>query len=348
MIKKYYLILSMFFCTQIQAQDWKLVWSDEFDSLNINSENWKFETGGSGWGNNELEYYTTRSDNATFEDGNLLIIAKEESYGGRNYTSARLKSQGLQSFTYGKIESRIKLPAQQGIWPAFWMLGENISQVGWPKCGEIDIMEHINKVSYVNGTLHWDNNGHASYGKTTPCDVTQFHEYSIEWDDKAIKWFLDGNKYCEINIANNAGGTEEIHNPMFILLNMAVGGNWPGNPNGTTIFPDTMFVDYVRVYQQNVASGAKMQKDKGFSLEQIYPNPFNSVATISYSIPATSHVSLKVFDLNGKEVSSLVSEKKELGRYTNQWDGSGFPEGIYYCKLQAGTREETKKIVLLR
>lgn len=348
MFKKIFFILFLFYCAQSHAQDWNLVWSDEFDSVNINKENWKYDLGGGGWGNNELEYYTNRASNATINDGNLLIIAKEESYGGRNYTSARLKTQGLQSFTYGKIESRIKLPAQQGIWPAFWMLGNNITSVGWPKCGEIDIMEHINKVTYVNGTLHWDNNGHASYGRTITCDVTKYHVYSIEWDDKAIKWFLDGSKYCEINIADNAGGTEEIHNPMFIILNMAVGGNWPGSPNSTTIFPDTMFVDYVRVYQNSVTSGSAMQKTDGFSLEQNYPNPFNSTTTFSYNIPSASNVSLKVFDVNGRVVSTLVSGETQVGKYTDEWDASDLPGGIYYCQLQAGTFEDTKKIILLK
>ncbi len=345
-MRNYLLILLVFFGVQSQAQEWNLVWSDEFDSPSINKDNWKFETGGGGWGNNELEYYTSRDDNATIDDGNLLIIAKEESYGGRNYTSARLKTQGLQSFKYGKIESRIKLPAQQGIWPAFWTLGDNISQVGWPKCGEIDIMEHIDKVTYINGTLHWDNNGHASYGKTITCDVTKYHVYSVEWNENAIKWFVDDNKYCEINIANNAGGTEEIHNPMFILLNMAVGGNWPGSPNSTTIFPDTMFVDYVRVYQTSVTSSISTQKKDAFSLEQIYPNPFSSTATISYNIPSKSLVSLKIFDLNGRVVSTIVSEEMQAGKYTREWNATSFSDGVYYCKLQAGTFEETKKIIL--
>ncbi len=348
-MKKYFFILMIIFGMQTNAQDWKLVWSDEFDSLNINKNNWKFEIGNNnGWGNNELQYYTNRADNSTIKDGNLLIIAKQELYGGKNYTSARLKTQDLKSFKYGKIEGRIKLPAQQGIWPAFWTLGTNINQVGWPKCGEIDIMEHINKVNYVNGTLHWDNSGHASYGKTITCDVTKYHVYSIEWNENAIKWFVDGNKYCEINIANNAGGTEEVHNPMFILLNLAVGGNWPGNPDGTTVFPDTMFVDYVRVYQTGVTSGSALQKKEGFSMEQNYPNPFNSTTTFSYSIPSTSSVSLKVFDANGREVSTIVNEKMQTGKHEREWNGAGFPGGVYYCKLQAGQFEETKRIVLLR
>lgn len=233
---------------------WNLAWSDEFSGTSINTSNWKFETGGGGWGNNELEYYTNRSENARIENGNLVVEARKEAYNGMNYTSARLKSQGLKNWTYGKVEARIKLPVGQGVWPAFWMLGENISQVSWPKCGEIDIMEHVNNESAIHGTIHWDstgNNTHANYGAASPnIDVTQYHVYSIEWNASSIKWFVDGTQYLEANIANSVNNTDEFHKPFFILFNLAVGGDWPGNPNGSTPFPAKMYVDYVRVYEQ--------------------------------------------------------------------------------------------------
>ncbi|ALB45971.1 family 16 glycosylhydrolase [Clostridium beijerinckii] len=249
------LMVSSFIPTVTAKADtgWNLAWSDEFNGTSINTSNWKYETGGDGWGNNELEYYTNRSENARIENGNLVIEARKENYNGMNYTSARLKSQGLKNWTYGKVEARMKLPAGQGVWPAFWMLGENISQVSWPKCGEIDIMEHINNESAIHGTIHWDstgNNTHAQYGAASPnIDVTQYHVYSIEWDASSIKWFVDGTQYLEANIANNINGTDEFHKPFFILFNLAVGGNWPGNPDGSTPFPAKMYVDYVRVYQ---------------------------------------------------------------------------------------------------
>lgn len=249
------LMVSSFIPTVTAKADtgWNLAWSDEFNGTSINTSNWKYESGGDGWGNNELEYYTNRSENARIENGNLVIEARKENYNGMNYTSARLKSQGLKNWTYGKVEARMKLPAGQGVWPAFWMLGENISQVSWPKCGEIDIMEHINNESAIHGTIHWDstgNNTHAQYGAASPnIDVTQYHVYSIEWDASSIKWFVDGTQYLEANIANNINGTEEFHKPFFILFNLAIGGNWPGNPDGSTPFPAKMYVDYVRVYQ---------------------------------------------------------------------------------------------------
>jgi len=231
------------------AQNWQLVWQDEF--TNSIGPDWVFETGtgSGGWGNNELEYY--RPENATIENGQLVITAKQESFGGMNYTSARMKTQGRKSWTYGKIEARIAIPSFQGSWPAFWMLGSNINQVGWPSCGEIDILEHVNTNAEINGTVHWTGTDglHASYGSTTPVAVTGYHVYSIEWDANTIKWFVDGTQYNVINIANNVGSTEEFHRDFFILLNFAIGGNWPGFTVNNSALPAKMYVDYVKVYQ---------------------------------------------------------------------------------------------------
>ncbi len=234
-----------------QAQNWQLVWQDEF--TNGISSDWVFETGNgsSGWGNNELEYY--RRENATIENGQLVITAKRESFGGFNYTSARMKTQGNRSWKYGKFEARIKMPAFSGIWPAFWMLGNTISDpnVGWPACGEIDIMEHINAENRTYGTPHWrdHNNNYASYGGNTFCTVTDYHIYSVEWDANYIRWFLDGAKFHEMYIGGGINGTSEFHANHFLLLNMAVGGNWPGFNIDLNGFPAKMYVDYVRVYQ---------------------------------------------------------------------------------------------------
>jgi len=239
------------------ATSWNLVWQDEF-SQPLSSSNWSYDigTGSSGWGNNEQEYYTNRAQNVQVTGGNLEITALKESYGGMNYTSGRIKSKNLKQFTYGKIEARIKLPSGQGIWPAFWMLGTNIDSVGWPKCGEIDIMERVNNNPFVNGTVHWDANGYASFGRTSGnLDFSQYHNYSIEWDSKYIRWFVDGAQYNEILIENNTGNTEEFQKPFYLLLNLAVGGNWPGSPDGGTAFPAKMYVDYVRVYSAGNSTG---------------------------------------------------------------------------------------------
>lgn len=234
------------------ATSWNLVWSDEFNGTSLNTADWTAEIGigSSGWGNNELQYYTNRSQNLQVTGGNLVITAQKESYSGSSYTSARIKTQGRKSFTYGKIEARMKLPSGQGIWPAFWMLGSNMDSVGWPKSGEIDIMERVNNNAYVNGTVHWDANGHAEYGKVSGnLDFSQYHVYSVEWDAKYIRWYVDGSLFNEFYIENNTGNTEEFQKPFFLLLNLAVGGNWPGSPNASTAFPAQMLVDYVRVYQ---------------------------------------------------------------------------------------------------
>jgi beta-glucanase (GH16 family) len=229
-----------------QAQ-WNLIWSDEFNGTSIDPSNWVFETGGGGWGNGELENYTNRPANATVSNGNLLIIAKKENYGGNSYTSARMKTQGLHSWTYGKIEARIQIPVGKGVWPAFWMLGDTIATAGWPTCGEMDIMEHVNTDTTIEGTMHWNNNGHVQYGSHTGFHTNQYHTYAIEWDANTIKWLMDGVQYVQGNIAGNVNNTSAFHHPFFVLLNLAVGGTWPGSPAAATVFPDTLFVDYVRV-----------------------------------------------------------------------------------------------------
>lgn len=350
-MKRYLLLLLLFYCIQGKAQFTNLVWADEFNEPTINLANWKYDIGAgtNGWGNNELQYYTNRPANANIENGNLQIIAKKESLGGKIYTSARIKTQDLQNFTYGKIEARIKAPVGQGIWPAFWMLGQNITSVGWPKCGEIDILEHVNNEKDIVGTIHWDNNGYVPYSKSTPCDVTKWHTYGIEWDAKAIKWFVDGRKYHEASILNNVNSTDEFHQPFFIILNLAIGGKWPGSPNSTTPFPDTLFVDYVRVYGLSTGVGA-IDNEPGSeqSLGQNFPNPFNQSTTISFNLASKSKVSLVVLNANGQEVASIESNDLPAGNYTRQWDASGFPPGMYYYRLQAGTLVETKKLVLLK
>ena len=248
------LLFTSLCCHLSIAQNWTLVWQDEF--TNGISTDWVFETGNgsSGWGNNELQYY--RQQNATVENGNLVITARQESVGGYNYTSARMKTQGRKSWKYGKVEARIAMPSFTGSWPAFWMLGDSISSIGWPACGEIDIMEHVNTETQTHGTIHWQdhNNLYANYSGATPIgNVTDFHVYTIEWDANAIKWYVDNTLYHEASIANGVNGTSEFHENFFILLNMAIGGNWPGFVVDNTAFPARMLVDYVRVYQQTTA-----------------------------------------------------------------------------------------------
>lgn len=230
---------------------WKLVWADEFDGPEISGD-WVFETGNgsNGWGNRELEYYLP--ENARIENGHLVITAKKEERDGFQYTSARMKTQGRKSWQYGRIEARIQLPSFKGSWPAFWMLGDNIGEVGWPKCGEIDIMEHINAESRIHGTAHWEgpDGKRAMYGGETQVPVTRFHVYAVEWDAEAIRWFVDGRKYHEMSIKDGVNGTSSFHEPFFILLNFAIGGEWPGFEVDDRAFPAEMRIDYVRVFER--------------------------------------------------------------------------------------------------
>lgn len=230
------------------------LWHDEFDS--IDTTQWSFETGASGWGNNEWQYYTNRSENAYVQDGVLHIRANKEDYEGAKYTSARMITKGKFSFTYGTIEARIALPTGNGIWPAFWMLGENIDAVSWPACGEIDIIEAVNSENVVYGTNHWQyEGGHVQYGNSTKdyygtskaLDITQFHNYKMVWNEKLIAMYVDDFKYQEIAIENAADGLEAFHKPQFFILNVAVAGSWPGFDVDDAQFPNEMLVDYIRV-----------------------------------------------------------------------------------------------------
>ncbi len=244
---------------------WKLTWSDEFNGSNdsaIDPSKWVIEVGGNGWGNHELEYYTNRPQNVFIKDGNLVIQARQESYTGadgmsRNYTSARLKTAGKFSQAYGRFEARIRIPSGQGMWPAFWMLGDDIGKAGWPACGEIDIMEKFGKEpSTVHGTLHGPGYS-ATDGITAPYKLPEgrrfaddFHVFAVEWEANAIRFYADDALYVTRTRSDLPPGRKWVFDhPYFLLLNVAVGGDWPGNPDATTAFPQTMLVDYVRVYQ---------------------------------------------------------------------------------------------------
>jgi beta-glucanase (GH16 family) len=252
--------------TAKSPKGYTLVWSDEFNGKNgsqPDASKWTYDIGGSGWGNHELEFYTNRPDNARIEHGNLVITARAEEYTSPDgkkfqYTSSRLKTQGLFSQAYGRFEARIKIPAGQGIWPAFWMLGENIAPDGWPKCGEIDIMENIGKEPGINhGSLHGPGSTSATSDLTATIALPAgkklsdaFHIYAAEWEPGTIRFYLDKKLYATFNPAQwPAGGTWVFDHSFFLILNVAVGGDWPGSPDATSAFPQKMLVDYVRVYK---------------------------------------------------------------------------------------------------
>ena len=234
------------------------VWSDEFDGIEIDRTNWTHETGDS-MPNDELESYTDRPDNSIVQNGNLVIIARQEQYHSNSYTSARLRSYTKADFLYGRLSARIKLPVGQGIWPAFWMMPTTSVYGGWPHSGEIDILETINQADRVYGTIHFTNaqGQHASSGGSYYagglCFANDYHVYAIEWDPNEFRWYVDDVKYFTANTWSSDTNPypAPFNQPFYFILNIAVGGSWPGPPNQTTVFPQQMLVDWVRVYQKN-------------------------------------------------------------------------------------------------
>lgn len=245
---------------QIVTTKFNLVFQDEFEVNGApNPAIWSYDIGSgtSGWGNNELQYYTNSADNVVVQNGYLIITAKKESLGGANYTSARLKTKVNFEQKYGRFEARVKLPTGKGLFPAFWMLGSNFDQVGWPQCGEIDIMEYIgSKPTEVFGTIHGPgfsagNSISKKYSLLNSRFDTGFHVFGVEWTANHINWYIDDVLYSQIKRGDveNKGGEWVFDNSFFMLLNLAVGGNLPGSPDTNTNFPQRMIVDYVRVYQ---------------------------------------------------------------------------------------------------
>jgi beta-glucanase (GH16 family) len=245
---------------------WRLVWSDEFNGDSIDPKHWKLETGNhNGWGNNELESYTNRPENAFVSNGVLHIVAQPKAEGARFYTSARMKSQGLFFKQYGRFEFRAKMPQGQGYWPALWLMPENSTYGGWPNSGEIDVMENKgNNPAVVQGTIHYAgaSGGHRqSTGRYTfrPNDgATNFHAYLLEWTPHSISWYVDDKLYeTQTNwSARNAPYPAPFDQPFYIIMNLAIGGNYGGNPDATTVFPGEMQVDYIRVYENAATNSA--------------------------------------------------------------------------------------------
>jgi len=263
-----FLLLTLFGCETDNVQslpqrNWQLVWSDDFDGaagVAPDATKWKFDIGvgpnNDGWGNAELQYYTSRPSNVSVDGkGNLAITARRESYAGSGFTSSRIKTAGLFDQAYGRFEARIKTPWGPGIWPAFWLIGSNVETIGWPQCGEIDIMELRGQKPYViNGTLHGPGySGGASITKTFALENTRFdvdyHVFAIEWGKDYVDFFVDNTLYQRLT-PENVTGEWVFDHPFFIILNVAVGGNYLGFPTNQTPFPQTMLVDYVKVYKE--------------------------------------------------------------------------------------------------
>ncbi|HEX7362402.1 MAG TPA: glycoside hydrolase family 16 protein [Bryobacteraceae bacterium] len=254
------LILLLAALPAFAASHWKLVWSAEFNGAAQtlpDAAKWTYDVGGGGWGNRELETYTKKPENVSEDGKGHLVIRAIEAAPGK-YTSARIKTQGKFTVEYGRIAARMKIPRGQGIWPAFWMLGASIKSAGWPACGEIDVMENIGREpALVHGTIHgpgYSGSKGISHQYALPDDPPlwkQFHVYSIEWSPAAITFLIDKAPYATVKPSDLPPGTHWVYNkPFFLLLNLAVGGQWPGNPDNTTQFPQSLLVDWVRVWQK--------------------------------------------------------------------------------------------------
>ncbi|TAE47550.1 MAG: glycoside hydrolase family 16 protein [Bacteroidetes bacterium] len=244
-------------------RNYELVWEDNFDGPAGESPDpakWTYDVGigpgNDGWGNNELEYYTSRPQNISLDGaGNLAITARRESFGGRSFTSARINTKDIFEQAYGRFEARIKMPWGPGIWPAFWMLGANIDEVAWPQCGEIDIMEYRGQEpNLIHGSLHGPgySGGAAvtkSFGFTNNRFDVDFHIFAVEWGDGYIDYYVDDTLYQRLR-PEDVNGEWVYDNPFYIILNVAVGGNYVGFPTSQTPFPQTMQVDYVKVYKE--------------------------------------------------------------------------------------------------
>lgn len=300
-----------------------LVWADEFNGTSVNTSNWNIDNGNPNV-NNEKEYY--QSANATVGGGLLTITARKQTVGGQPYTSAKLTTAGKFQPTYGRIEASIKLPAVQGTWPAFWMLGANISSgTPWPSCGEIDIMEQVNTSNTILGTMHWGINGnqHTQYGNSTTTTPTNFHTYAVEWDTNSIRWYVDNTLYVTGNIANNINGTGAFHNPFFIILNLAIGGDLPGNTINDAALPCNMQVDYVRVYDLSGTGGGTTNPPigqnvtfKGFNNQ--YVSGENGTQAMNCNRPtASAWETFTVVDAGGGKVA-LQSQ----GKYVSSENGT--------------------------
>ncbi len=235
-----------------------LIWQDEFTGAALNTAKWTFEIGDGcpglcGWGNNELQYYL--QNNVTVADGFLNITARQQAAGGRSYTSSRIKTQDKFEFTYGRVDIRARMPIGTGLWPALWLLGANIDEVGWPRCGEIDIMEmRGDEPNKTLSTIHWDNDGtKADTGGSTQLSSgtlnDEFHVYTMIWDETGIEFLLNDVKFYEVSTTPT--NLEEFNLPFFFIFNVAVGGDFLNNPDGTAQFPQRMVVDYIRVFQDN-------------------------------------------------------------------------------------------------
>jgi beta-glucanase (GH16 family) len=361
MIKRMLLLFGLVLTINgLMGQDWQLVWSDEFDGSTLDTTKWSYQTGTgteyglTDWGNAELQYYRER--NIEVGDGFLHVIAKQESYGGKGYTSGRIRSINKGDWTYGRIEFRAKVARGQGFWSAVWMLPTDEEYGGWAASGELDIMENVGyEPLTVHGTLHfggsWPNNeSKGTYYNTQDWPFWQeFYEYALEWEEGEIRWYVNDFLYQTLGQGDWRSSGYPFPAPFdkrfHLLINLAVGGYWPGSPDGTTTFPQEMVLDYVRVYQD--ASTGLKPETSALELNQNHPNPFGDYSTIEFSLLSEKHILLEVYDAMGRKVRTMADQSYGPGDHQLGIEADQFVPGIYFYRLQAGSNAAIRQMVIL-
>ena len=343
--------------------NYTLVWDDDFDNSEIDLNKWNFEigTGDWGWGNNEAQYYTNDPENAYIEDGNLIIQAVHENYGGMNYTSARLTTKNKGDWRYGKFEIRAKLPTGIGTWPAIWMLPTDWVYGGWPESGEIDIMEHVGyNPNWIHGTIHTDAYNHMDGtqlgGQIHINDASSnFHIYSIVWSDESIKWYVDDIQFYDFyNDQQDDFTTWPFNQDFHLILNLAIGGTWGGQQGiDDSAFPAQFKIDYVKIYEASQLSSYDRLLPIRYKSYQNYPNPFNPITTLRYNLPGDAMVNITIYDMMGRQVKTIVNGSQTAGHKTIQWNATNdknrpVSAGLYLYAIQAGEFKQSKKMVLLK
>lgn len=331
-------------CIFAQDDSYKLVWAEEFDADAINASNWNFETGGNGWGNLELQYYTDRDDNAFIRDGKLVIKAKKEVYQNCNYTSARLTTKDKAFVKYGKIEASIKLPSGTGTWPAFWMMPQSSVYGSWPRSGEIDIMEHVGyDPDMISFAIHTRNQNGSSgnnwYSQVRPGNVEQeFHLYSIEWLEDRIAFYIDGVK--EATYWNDLKGdyrTWPFDQEFFVILNMALGGKMGGNIDDNIFNSDIeMEVDYVRIYQKNTGNSLSENTLIDHNVKVNKESQILRIENIS------QYTQIRLYTVDGL----LLINSKTINNSEYELSTSSLSSGVYLLSVSEQEQTKTYKIAL--
>ncbi|MFN2424373.1 MAG: family 16 glycosylhydrolase [Cryomorphaceae bacterium] len=317
-------------CLVPDEEIWALDWSDEFEGNSLDMDTWSHEFGSHGWGNNELQMYTSSPENTEVSDGTLKITARQENVGGASYSSSRIRTINKMEFLYGKVEARIKVPIGQGIWPAFWMLGANFEEDGWPFCGEIDVMEHVNNEPMTNSAIHWfDGEGHTYDTKTAPFDGSQWHVYGADWNEDGVTFILDDQPYFHFPFEDENNTAPIFTKPFFFLLNIAVGGNWPGSPDGTTQFPAVMEVDYVRIFQK---SGLNTERSDQ-SHVRIFPVPTVDEVNVDFGT-SNPEREIKVFNSSGQMIDARRAADDRI-----RLDLSGQAPGVYIIHIMTSDND---------